>query len=157
MDTTEVLIVGAGPTGLTLACDLLRRGVDVRILDRLPEFRRRSRGTGVQPQTLEVFDDLGIVEAVLAAGRTDHRLRLDVGGAPAADLAVSARPSWPGVPYPNRLVVPQWRTEELLRERLADLGGRVGLGREVTAVVNLLGWLALYNLAAGTWQSSPSR
>jgi hypothetical protein len=70
---------------------------------------------------------------------------------------VSARPSRPGVSYSNLQFVPQWRTEELLRERLADLGGRVGLGREVTAVVNLLGWLALYNLAAGTWQSSPSR
>ncbi len=135
MDTTEVLIVGAGPTGLTLACDLLRRGVDVRIVDRSPGFRRWSRGKGVQPRTMEVFDDLGIAEAALAAGRVDHRLRLYAGGALAADLAVPARPPRPGVPYPNLLILPQWRTEELLRERLAALGGTVELGREVTGVV----------------------
>jgi 2-polyprenyl-6-methoxyphenol hydroxylase-like FAD-dependent oxidoreductase len=135
VDTTEVLIVGAGPTGLTLACDLLRRGVDVRIVDRAPRFRRRSRGKGVQPRTLEVFDDLGIADAALAAGRVDHRLRLYAGGVLAADLAMPARPPRPGVPYPNLLILPQWRTEELLRERLAALGGAVELGREVTRLL----------------------
>jgi 2-polyprenyl-6-methoxyphenol hydroxylase-like FAD-dependent oxidoreductase len=135
VDATEVLIVGAGPTGLTLACDLRRRGIDVRIVDRLPAYRRRSRGKGVQPRTLEVFDDLGLVDAALAAGRTDHRLRLYAGGALAADLAEPARPPRPDVPYPNLLILPQWRTEELLRERLAGLGGTVQLGRQVTALV----------------------
>jgi 2-polyprenyl-6-methoxyphenol hydroxylase-like FAD-dependent oxidoreductase len=135
VDTTEVLIVGAGPTGLTLACDLLRRGVAVRVVDRSVGFRRWSRGKGVQPRTMEVLDDLGIAAAALAAGRVDHRLRLYAGGALAADLAMPARPPRPGVPHPNLLILPQWRTEELLRERLAALGGTVELGREVTGVV----------------------
>lgn len=135
MDTTEVLIVGAGPTGLTLACDLRRRGVAVRVVDRSAGFRRWSRGKGVQPRTLEVFDDLGIVDAALAAGRTHHRLRLYTGGALTADLAEPARPPRPGVPHPNLLILPQWRTEELLRERLAALGGAAEPGREVTGLV----------------------
>ncbi len=130
---TQVLVVGAGPTGLTLACELRRRGVACRIVERQPRFLRRSRGKGVQPRTLEVFDDLGIAQAALAAGRTDHRLRLYVGGRPAADLDAPARPPRPGVPYPNLLVLPQWRTEQLLRERLAALGGTVELGHELVA------------------------
>jgi 2-polyprenyl-6-methoxyphenol hydroxylase-like FAD-dependent oxidoreductase len=67
MSATDVMVVGAGPTGLTLACELHRRGVACRIVDRLPAIRRWSRGKGVQPRTLEVFDDLGIAEAALAA------------------------------------------------------------------------------------------
>ena len=86
----DVLVVGAGPTGLALAVDLRRRGVDVRLVDRLPGVRRRSRGKGVQPRTLEVLDDLGLADAALAAGRTDHHLRLYAGGALAADLAAPA-------------------------------------------------------------------
>ncbi len=130
--TTDVLVVGAGPTGLTLACELRRRGVACRVLDRADGTPRRSKGKGLQPRTLEVFDGLGIVDAALRAGRADHRLRFHVGGAPAADLAAPARRPRPGVPYPNLVILPQWRTEELLRERLAALGGEVGRNRELT-------------------------
>jgi 2-polyprenyl-6-methoxyphenol hydroxylase-like FAD-dependent oxidoreductase len=72
----DVLVVGAGPTGLTLACDLHRRGVDVRLIDRRTGIRRWSRGKGVQPRTLEVFDDLGVAHALLTAGRTAHHLQI---------------------------------------------------------------------------------
>ena len=68
MDTT-VLIVGAGPTGLMLACDLARKGVAFRIVEASPGPQPGSRGKGVQPRSLEVFDDLGIGERVLAHGR----------------------------------------------------------------------------------------
>ena len=67
---TDVLVVGAGPTGLTLACELARRGVSVRIIDRLAEFPSGSRGKGLNPRSLEVLDDLGVVGDVLASGRT---------------------------------------------------------------------------------------
>jgi 2-polyprenyl-6-methoxyphenol hydroxylase-like FAD-dependent oxidoreductase len=60
--------VEAGPTGLTLACDLARRGVRLRIIDQAPEPFAGSRGKGLQPRSLEVLDDLGLVERVLAAG-----------------------------------------------------------------------------------------
>ena len=63
----DVLVVGAGPTGLTLACDLRRRGLAVRVVERSPQPELKSRGKGVQPRTLEVFDDLGVVDRVLEA------------------------------------------------------------------------------------------
>ncbi|WP_405394720.1 FAD-dependent oxidoreductase [Microbispora hainanensis] len=58
-ENTDVLIVGAGPTGLTLAVDLARRGVAFRIVDESPEPATGSKGKGLQPRTQEVFDDLG--------------------------------------------------------------------------------------------------
>jgi len=57
----DVLIVGAGPVGTTLAIDLVRRGVDVRIIDKAAGGFDGSRAKGIQPRTLEVFDDLGAV------------------------------------------------------------------------------------------------
>lgn len=64
----DVLIVGAGPVGTTLAIDLARRGVSVRIIDRAAGGFDGSRAKGIQPRTLEVFDDLGIIDDVLAGG-----------------------------------------------------------------------------------------
>ncbi|MBM7809119.1 2-polyprenyl-6-methoxyphenol hydroxylase-like FAD-dependent oxidoreductase [Geodermatophilus bullaregiensis] len=132
--STDVLVVGAGPTGLTLACDLRRRGVDCRVVDRATGHHHRSRGKGLQPRSLEVFDDLGIAGAALAAGRTHHHVRLYSGGRLALDLDVPARPPQPGVPYPNLVVLPQWRTEQLLRTRLSELDGAVESGRELVAL-----------------------
>ena len=129
--STDVLVVGAGPTGLTLACDLRRRGVDCRIIDRAATPHTRSRGKGLQPRSLEVFDDLGIADAALAAGRTHHHVRLYSGGRLALDLDLPARPPQPGVPFPNLVVLPQWQTEEVLRTRLSELGGAIEYGREV--------------------------
>jgi 2-polyprenyl-6-methoxyphenol hydroxylase-like FAD-dependent oxidoreductase len=65
---TDVLIVGAGPTGLTLAVDLVRRGVSVAVVEAAAQPPHQSRGKGLQPRTLEVFDDLGVVDAVLEYG-----------------------------------------------------------------------------------------
>ena len=59
-----VLIVGAGPTGLTLACELARRSISVRLIEAALGPQPVSRGKGVQPRTLEAFDDLGIVDRV---------------------------------------------------------------------------------------------
>jgi len=70
MAQTDVLVVGAGPTGLTLACDLVRRGVAVRIVDRASEFPGGSRGKGLSPRSLEVFDDLAVIDRMLASGIT---------------------------------------------------------------------------------------
>jgi 2-polyprenyl-6-methoxyphenol hydroxylase-like FAD-dependent oxidoreductase len=131
---TDVLVVGAGPTGLTLACDLRRRGIDCRVIDRTTTHHTRSRGKGLQPRSLEVFDDLGVAQAALAAGRSSHRVHLYSGGRLALDLDVPARPPQPGVPYPNLVVLPQWRTEHVLRTRLSALGGIVELGQELVDV-----------------------
>ena len=65
----SVLIVGAGPTGLILACDLARRGVDFRIVEKATEYAAGSRGKGMQPRSLEVLDDLGVIDRILIHGQ----------------------------------------------------------------------------------------
>src|SRR3712207_5357918 len=128
----DVLVVGAGPTGLTLACDLRRRGLAVRVVERLPQPELKSRGKGVQPRTLEVFDDLGVVDRVLEAGWSrDLRVRWYVQRELLVDLRLPGRDPLPDTPHPNLVLIPQWRTEQVLRERLADLGGAVEWGREL--------------------------
>ena len=66
---TDILIVGAGAAGLTLAIDLARRGVAFRLVDKAEHSFEGSRGKGIQPRTLELFEDLGIIDRVLARGR----------------------------------------------------------------------------------------
>jgi 2-polyprenyl-6-methoxyphenol hydroxylase-like FAD-dependent oxidoreductase len=125
-----VLIVGAGPTGLTLACELARRGVSFRLIDAVAAPQRGSRGKGIQPRTLEIFDDLGIVDRVIANGRMAMPIRatasdgqVTVGGAEPEVLK-----DRPDIPYTTSLITPEWRTEEALRLQLTQLGGRVEFG-----------------------------
>ncbi|QUH04598.1 FAD-dependent monooxygenase [Saccharopolyspora erythraea] len=122
----EVLIAGAGPTGLALGIQLARRGVAFRIVDAAAEPFGGSRGDGLQPRTLEVFDDLGVIDEVLAAGAPPAPLRATIGGQYAGERRI-AEPAeqTPDVPYPNPWVVPQWRTERILRSRLTELGADV--------------------------------
>jgi 2-polyprenyl-6-methoxyphenol hydroxylase-like FAD-dependent oxidoreductase len=129
---TDVLVVGAGPTGLALACDLARRGLAVRIIDRVPEFPSGSRGKGLSPRTLEVLDDLGVIGRVLASGVTHLPHRKYQGAEVVAEVDPEAGlvPT-PAVPYPVGLLIPQWRVEQILRERLADLGVAVERGAEL--------------------------
>ena len=68
-DGLTVLIAGAGPTGLTLAVQLARSGVSFRLIEAAPGPQPGSRGKGIQPRTLEVFGDLGLVDRVIAHGR----------------------------------------------------------------------------------------
>jgi len=129
MTQTDVLVVGAGPTGLTLACDLARRGVAVRIIDRAQEFPGGSRGKGLSPRSLEVLDDLAVIDRVLASGVTHMPHRKYRGAEVIAEIDPEAgRVPTPDIPYPTGLMIPQWRVEQILRERLADLGMAVELG-----------------------------
>lgn len=77
---SNVLIAGAGPTALTLEIDLPRRGIEVRIVDKAAEFFVGSRGDGIQPRTLEVFDDLGIIDDVLTRGSLPPIIHAHRGG-----------------------------------------------------------------------------
>jgi 2-polyprenyl-6-methoxyphenol hydroxylase-like FAD-dependent oxidoreductase len=132
MTQTEVLVAGAGPTGLTLACDLARRGVAVRIVDRAREFPAGSRGKGLSPRSLEVFDDLAVIDRVLAAGITHlpHRKYRGAQVIAEIDPAAGAVPT-PDIPYPAGLLIPQWRVEQILRDRLAEFGVTVELGADL--------------------------
>jgi len=64
----QVLICGAGAAGLTLAVDLARRGVSFRLIEKMDGPFRGSRGKGIQPRTQEIFEDLGIIDRIVAAG-----------------------------------------------------------------------------------------
>ncbi|GIF40128.1 FAD-dependent monooxygenase [Actinoplanes xinjiangensis] len=130
--TTDVLVAGAGPTGLTLACDLARRGVAVRIVDRMPEFPTGSRGKGLSPRSQEVLDDLGVADRILASGVSHLRHRKYQGTEVIAEVDPQAdQVPTPDVPYPAALMIPQWRVEQILRERLAELGVTVERGAEL--------------------------
>lgn len=132
---TTVLIVGAGPTGLTLAIDLARRAVDVTVIERSPRFPRSSRAKGPNPRSLEVLEDLGVVDEVLAAGGAPLPMRKYRGTVAIADAApfADARPT-PDAPYDRGRMIAQWRLEEILRDRLATYGVRVALGRELVGL-----------------------
>ncbi len=130
--TTDVLICGAGAAGLTLAVDLARRGVRFRLIERLPSPFHGSRGKGIQPRTQEVFEDLGIIDRVVAAGGLyppQREYREDGSYQDTQDFEVSS--PTPGEPYRNPLLVPQFLTEAALRERMTELGYRPEFGCEL--------------------------
>ena len=132
----EVLICGAGAAGLTLAIDLARRGVSLRLIDRLPAPFAGSRGKGIQPRTQEVFEDLGVLDRMVAAGGLYPSQRLHRADGTAIDgQEIAFAPPTVEEPHRMPLMVPQFRTEAVLRERLAELGGAVEYGRELTGFV----------------------
>jgi 2-polyprenyl-6-methoxyphenol hydroxylase-like FAD-dependent oxidoreductase len=131
------MIVGAGPTGLTLARDLQRRGVPFRIVEQSSAPFEGSRGKGLQPRTLEVLDDLGLIDRFRAHGGDYPALLVHRPDGPPTPWRMEQphEPS-PAVPYPNLLMVPQWRTCALLAEGLpVELGvGVTGLTEDDTGV-----------------------
>jgi len=132
---TEVLIAGAGPAGLTLACELAVRGLEVRIVDQAHAFFGGSRADGIQPRTMEVFADLGVLDRIVAGGDLGTVLRAYQGDTVVWEGQMSEpTPPTASVPHPNIWFVPQFRTEEILRERLAELGVHVELS---TTLVDL--------------------
>ncbi|MFG3049665.1 FAD-dependent monooxygenase [Kitasatospora sp. NPDC048239] len=131
----DVLIVGAGPTGLTLACDLARRGVSALLVEKAAALFPGSRGKGLQPRTLEVLDDLGVLPAVRAAGGHYPRMMSWQDGERQGewDLIERNAPD-PTVPHPDIWMLPQWRTQEVLYDRLRELGGQVAFGTALTGL-----------------------
>ena len=132
LDTT-VLICGGGPTGLTLAIVLRRHGISCRIIDRDPQYHGHSRGKGIQPRTLEVFDDLGIVDEIRAHGTSSGGVRFYTNKHPVATVVLPELAPRPGIPYPSLLIIPQFETERIMRKRLADVDVVIEHGRELVA------------------------
>ncbi|MEU4682764.1 FAD-dependent monooxygenase [Streptomyces xinghaiensis] len=123
----DVLVVGAGPTGLTAACEARRHGLTARIIDRATGRSGFSKALVVHARTMEVFETMGVSGPVLAAGarfaalnvNTRHRapVRVDLLGLPWGD---TAHPYW--------LSVPQYATEDILESHLTAGGGAVEWG-----------------------------
>ncbi|NBH12088.1 FAD-dependent monooxygenase [Amycolatopsis sp. SID8362] len=130
---TRVLIAGAGPTGLTLAIELARRDVPVRIIDKAETYFVGSRGDGMQPRTLEVFEDIGVLDAVLAAGMAPVPMKIHLGGEVVGERMMfdPVEPT-PSKPYPTGWFLGQSQTEGILRDRLAEFGVRVELNTALT-------------------------
>ncbi|MDQ4138776.1 MAG: FAD-dependent monooxygenase, partial [Actinomycetota bacterium] len=122
--TTEVLVIGAGPTGLMLANCLGKLGVDALVVDGKPGPTRESRALGVQARTMELYDQLGMADRVLA--RCTPARGVVPGYRATAFRAVSLPALGAKVsPFPRLYVLEQSANEELLVENLQRLGGAV--------------------------------
>src|SRR6202035_4052813 len=121
MKQTDVLIVGAGPTGLVLALWLTKLGAKVRIVDKTAEPGTTSRALAVQARTLELYRQLDLTEAVVAKGHHVPAVNLWVKGERAARLGFESV-GFGLTPYPFLHIFPQDQHERLLIERLDALG-----------------------------------
>ena len=115
---TEVLVVGAGPVGLTAALELRRRGVDCRIVDGLAAPIRYAKAVGVQPRTLELWEAAGVLPAALAASGPMLGQRVYRDGELVAALDLDLPPDMPFA----FATLPQYETERILAEALAEHG-----------------------------------
>jgi 4,5-epoxidase len=132
MDESNVLIVGAGPTGLTLACDLRSRGVAVQVVDKAAGPATTSRALGLQPRGREILARLGALgdlpERAVHAYATNIRLRQRL-------LTKFIVQTKRGQDALGPLLISQAEIEAQLRRRLAELGGEVSWDHEVVAAI----------------------
>ncbi|WP_431897138.1 FAD-dependent oxidoreductase [Nonomuraea sp. bgisy101] len=119
--TTDVLVVGAGPTGLAVAVSLAQQGFDVTVADDQAEGDNTSRAAVVHARTLEVLEPLGVTEAMTARGI--HSPRFTIRDRDRVLVPVDFR-SLPTA-YPYTLMISQADTEKILLARFEELGGRV--------------------------------
>jgi succinate dehydrogenase/fumarate reductase flavoprotein subunit len=104
----EVLIVGAGPSGLFAAVELARHGVRARLVEREPQPHRQARATALQPATLEILAQAGVAEQVLEASvRLDYARVFDASLRPVSEMAFAGA----GSPWNFECSLPRWRTE----------------------------------------------
>jgi 2-polyprenyl-6-methoxyphenol hydroxylase-like FAD-dependent oxidoreductase len=130
MYDTDVLVIGAGPTGLTLAASLVSRGIATTVVDRQAEGANTSRAAVVNARSLEVLEGLDVARRLVKEGVQAPVFSIRDRGRTLIPIDFSALPT----AYPYSLMVPQSTTERLLRERLDELGGTVVRPKTVTAI-----------------------
>jgi 2-polyprenyl-6-methoxyphenol hydroxylase-like FAD-dependent oxidoreductase len=119
--SVTVLIAGAGPVGLTLANELARYGIPVRIVDKAAERTDKSKALVLWSRTLELFERAGYVDKFLAAGMQAHGAQMSMGREVVARISFDSLPS----AYRYALMIPQSETERILEEHLEKQGVRV--------------------------------
>ncbi len=127
---TEVIIIGAGPAGLTLASELLMRGVPVRLFEQLKTPTQQSRALAIQSRTLEIFEKMGILETFLQQGRKVHHANIYKKGSRVATIDLSQIDA----PYPFILSIPQAETEAILAAHFEKLGGIIERSKTLVAL-----------------------
>jgi 2-polyprenyl-6-methoxyphenol hydroxylase-like FAD-dependent oxidoreductase len=126
MTTTDVVVSGAGPTGLMLACELALAGVQVRVLDRRSGQNNMTRAFAVHARTLELLDARGLADDLVPQGVPVKQVAPTPGAV--LDLAEF------DTPYPMVLIAPQSATEHLLEARAVRLGVQIDYGAEVVGL-----------------------
>jgi 2-polyprenyl-6-methoxyphenol hydroxylase-like FAD-dependent oxidoreductase len=128
---TDVLVVGAGPSGLFAAVELARHGVRARVVEREPVPHRQARATALQPGTLEILQQAGMADRALAASA---HLRFARVFDPALRCRAEMAFAGAGCRWEFQCSLPQWQTERILADRLTELGGTVERGVGVVSV-----------------------
>ena len=130
MDSSTVLVVGAGPTGMTAAIELKRAGLNVRIIDKSSHTALHSQALVVQPRTLEQWQRYGIAASAVARGRKLNEAKFWSNGKSILTFTFDQVPSL----YKFVLFLPQTETETLLNEHLQSLGMHVERATELTSL-----------------------
>ncbi len=133
MAHSEVLVIGAGPSGLLAAVELARHGVKARLIEREQSPPHEARATAIQPGTLEILAQAGVLDEVLASSVHLRYARLfDAELTQTAETSFAAAEA--GCPWEFQCSLPQWRTEQILTDRLTELGGTVERGVAATSL-----------------------
>lgn len=116
---TDVIIIGAGPTGLSLACQLTRYGIDFVVVEKNESYTPFSKAIGVQARTLEIYDQLGVARTAIERGEIADKMRLLEGGEVRGEMQLGVFGEGLSE-FPFMLMLEQSKNEELLYEYLRN-------------------------------------
>lgn len=129
-DKIDVLVVGGGPTGLVLTTVLAQAGREVLTLDKLPEGANDSRAAAIHAHTMEILQQLGVAETLVSEGVIVPHFSFRNRDKALNELYFGDLHGR----YPHITTIQQWRTEQVLTDKLTSLGGRITRGYTVTGL-----------------------